>query len=369
DTPAWPLQEREEATLMRYYVEHLASLFDVCDQDRHFELIVPQRAAVCPILLNAIFAASARHMSRVGNFDPFVSDRYHQECLKHLIPMLGNTAVIMDENLLAATVILGYLEEIDGQESQGHLLGTHIFLSAQERSTLMGGLRQAAFWVGLRQEIYMAFVNQRTIMPVLEHCNIDRSFEPAHDCIWANRIVVLCADVLRYCFGDGEQSFTTYNKLLDYCHGWNLYKPPSFTPIFHKEADAERVFPETWLLSDATVTGMQHYHLVRILLTAHNPKIPRLGPGQKQALRKMDDDIKADVRVLCGMALSNNKTPPNFVTACMAIALAGERFEQRAEQEALMSVLLKTEFEHGWHTQTAQAHLKEAWGWTDVRNG
>lgn len=115
DAPIWPLQDREEAQLMRYFTEVLARSFDLCDQDRHFALVVPQRAAICPTLLNAIFAASARHLSRISDFDPFVSDRYHQECLKHLIPELSDTAAIMDENLLAATIILRFLEEVEGK--------------------------------------------------------------------------------------------------------------------------------------------------------------------------------------------------------------------------------------------------------------
>lgn len=293
EAPVWPLEKKEEAALLRYFVDNLATSFDLCDPDRHFQLVVPHRAAVCPPLLNAILAVSARHWSRVGDYDPYVAERYHSECLKHLIPMLDETAALMDENLLAATVILRFLEEIDipvsGTESQSHLLGTQVFLTAQERSTVYGGLRQAAFWVGLRQEIYMAFVNQRTIIPVLEHCNIDRSFENANDCVWANRIVTHCADVLRYCFGDGEQSLANYNRLLDYCDGWYMFKPPSFSPIYYREPHGEaNVFPEVWLLSDAVTTGLQHYHLAKILLTAHNPKVPRLGPGQKQALTKMD---------------------------------------------------------------------------------
>lgn len=101
--------------LMRYFVENLSPCFDLCDPDRHFALVVPHRAAVCPVLLNAIFACSAKHLSRVSGFDPYISDRYHQECLKHLIPMLNDSAAVMDENLLAATVILRFLEEVQGE--------------------------------------------------------------------------------------------------------------------------------------------------------------------------------------------------------------------------------------------------------------
>lgn len=60
-------------------------------------------------------------------------------------------------------------------------------------------------------------------------------------------------------------------------------------------------------LSDATVTGMQHYYLTRILLSSHDPSIPKLGPRRVAALRAMDNDIKEHVRILCGLARSNSK--------------------------------------------------------------
>ena len=252
DTPVWPLSSREEAWLLRYFVEHLARNFDLTDPYRHFRNIVPQQASTCPTLLNAIFALSARHLSRIGEYDPLISNRYHQECLKHLIPMLDDSAAaVLDENLFASTIILRHLEEIEvplsGQspaDNSFHLLGAHALISAQERATMAGGLREAAFWVGLRQEIYVAFVNQRSIMPSLEHCNIDRSFGAAPDNVWSCRMVVLCSDVLRYCFGDSDPLSSTYNFLNESVGQWYRSKPASFTPVYYKEADHENIFPD-----------------------------------------------------------------------------------------------------------------------------
>lgn len=297
--PVWPLTDLQEARLMRYFVEKLAESFDLCDASRHFAQTVPQRAAICPTLLNAILAASARHLSRVSNFDPLISDQYHQKCLTHLIPILGDKAAVMNENLLAATVILRFLEEVEipisGVDFQSHLLGTHVFITAQEASTTTGGLRQAAYWVALRQEIYIAFVNQRTIAPAFEGNPLDRSLDAADDCTWANRIIVHLADVMRYCFGDQayDRGVATYNALLEYCQQWMLFKPMAFTPLYYKEAgstsgDGDGVFPEIWLMGTHVVTALQHYHLALILLAAHDPKIPRLGPGQRTALQAMD---------------------------------------------------------------------------------
>lgn len=52
-------------------------------------------------------------------------------------------------------------------------------------------------------------------------------------------------------------------------------------------------------------------------------------------------------------------------TACMGIALCGDRFTDRVEQEAILGVLVKTEKEHAWPTNAARVHLRRAWGWDD----
>lgn len=310
ETPIWPLTNREEAWLLRYYVEHVSRNFDLQDQHRHFRTVVPQRASTCPTLLNAIYALSARHLSRIGEYDPLISNKYHQECLKHLIPMLDDSAAILDENLFASTIILRHLEEIEvplsGQspsDKSSHLLGAHALISAQERATTSGGLREAAFWTGLRQEIYVAFVNQRSIMPSLDNWNIDRSFDAADDFTWSRRMVVICSDTLQYCFGDNDSSTAIYNWLVESASKWHDSKPASFTPIYYREADDERVFPDIWYVGDEIVVGWQHYHIAQILLASHNPKMPRLGPSRAAALKAMDEEIKSHVRVLCGIAM------------------------------------------------------------------
>lgn len=88
---------------------------DLCDPRQSFQTIVPDRAGTCPILLNAIFALSSRHLSHTSDFDPLASNRYHNECLKVLIPMLNHAATVADENLFAATIILRVLEEMEGK--------------------------------------------------------------------------------------------------------------------------------------------------------------------------------------------------------------------------------------------------------------
>lgn len=114
-TSAWPLTDPTEVELMRFFVDEVSRRFDICDSKRHFALVAPWRAAFCPPLLAAIFALSARCMSRTKGFDPYVSNRYFQRCLNDLIPLLDTSEALRNQDLFAAIVLLRTLEEIDSK--------------------------------------------------------------------------------------------------------------------------------------------------------------------------------------------------------------------------------------------------------------
>lgn len=231
------------------------------------------------------------------------------------------------------------------------------------------GLRQAAFWVAFRQEIYSAFMKQRPFSFPLERCASFRTFEPAEDVIWADRLIIFCADVLQYCHGNPEhpqrQGKERWAELRDAEKRWTEVLPSSFDPIYFREPDlaAGEVFPEIWYLADCHVAGVQHVELARILLCVFDPSIPKLGPGHVAALNQLSSTLKTIVRRLCGIALSNRRTPPGLITACMGIAMCGEHFTERTEQEALLAVLEEMEVEHAWPEAKVGEGLRKAWGW------
>ena len=73
------------------------------------------------------------------------------------------------------------------------------------------------------------------------------------------------------------------------------------------------------------------------------------------------------MRRLCGIALSNRRAPPAMNTACIAIAMCGDHFAERSEQQALLEILVETDEKHAWPTGEIQKALKEGWGWEDLR--
>lgn len=297
DQDVWPLQDREEAMLFRHYIQKLSIWLDVCDMCQSFETVVPTRAGRCKVLLNAILALSAKHLAHTTtNYDPYASDRYHQACLAVLIPILAqqdehsphqqhHNAPLADENLFAATIILRVWEEMEvkasGVDAHSYLLGikafvhhgttgggggasgvgdgSHVNALHHHPGYLMpGSLSGAAFWVGLRQEIYSAVMNQAPVRINLVHSLVDRSLLPTDDFGWANRAVVHCADVLNFCFGDGAQGalgraggIEWWCELDEYNRRWTESLPGSFTPIYQRAPQLAKgeVFPEIWYQS------------------------------------------------------------------------------------------------------------------------
>ncbi|KAG7142239.1 hypothetical protein HYQ45_001311 [Verticillium longisporum] len=393
DRPIWPIESREEAVLFRHYIQKLSIWLDLCDPDAHFNTSIPARAGTCPILLNAIFALSARHLAHTLRYDALASNRYHEQCLTYLIPLLDHAVTVSDENLFAATIILRVLEEMDvpvlGQDTHGHLLGIHAFVAPHSapptpttpdpgpRSPLSPhSLSAACFWVGLRQEIYSAVMNHQPVRMNLAHpAVVDRSTTPAHDYAWANRAIVHCADVLNFCFGPDHADRPRWHALREANKNWKAALPASYMPVFYRErdpnaaetgdaeADAMKAFPEVWYWKGCHIIAVQHHILAELYLALFDPAHPRTGLQRRAADAALASQARTLVRSLCGIGTCNRWCPPAMFTACMGVAAAGDRFEDRRDQEALLALLRATEREHARPTRAVCDLLKGCWGW------
>ncbi|KAI0470643.1 hypothetical protein GGR56DRAFT_138463 [Xylariaceae sp. FL0804] len=368
NTAALPLRDRTEALLFRHYIQKIAVCLDLCDPLRHFELVVPERAGSCHTLLNACFAIAARHLSHTTDFDPYASNRYHDECLKYLIPMMSHASAVSDENLFAATIILRMLEEMEGsttgQDSYSHLLGIHVFVNVGDQYMVPGSLSAASFWAGLRQEIYIAVITQQPVKVNLDHYVVDRSLGPADDYAWSNRAVVLIADVLNLCFDvEGPPAPARWRALRRAAEDWRLARPNSFNPFFYRERTGADAFPEIWHGSSCHVIGIQHHLLAQMFLAQFDPTVPKVGPSRRTAMRQMTQHIEGLLRELCGIGICNQWSPPAMFTACMGIAMFGDQLGERSDQEAIVDLLRKTEAAHARPTAAIQQQLIKAWGW------
>lgn len=301
------IKSQEQLLLFRHFQATVARNLDITDAACHFANEVPLRAQDNPILAYALMAASARHLSRTADFPESIADRYHQQCLEILIPFLDDATAVLSEIPISTIVILRYLEEIDisAAFNPSHRIGTRAFINLQTHNPLTTNLRSAAFWLGVRQEVYYAIANQKPSLLKFAHDERETTLEPTHDGAWANRMVMHCVGVVNYCFGASVD--TDYEALLEYCKTWASSLPSSYRPVMYHDSGQASVFPEISFLSSAAVTGLQHYHLASMLLCAHDPRIPRVGLARISASQAVDNELRVHARMVCGLALGNGE--------------------------------------------------------------
>lgn len=75
---------------------------------------VPRLIPTFPPLLKAILAVSARHLGLLTGRNVLAADRYNQECLSSLIPLLNDESAVTNELILVVIVILRLSEELEG---------------------------------------------------------------------------------------------------------------------------------------------------------------------------------------------------------------------------------------------------------------
>lgn len=141
-----------------------------------------------------------------------------------------------------------------GNDQECHLLGSSALVSSSS-SPASSCLREAAFWVYLRQDIYMAILNQRPMKVDLSSISLPKTPPLAScslDCTWARRMVAIMAHIVAFCFGDSDKSLSKWNELRAQAHDWNAQKPNSYEPYYwrDRDVDAGRYWPDYWLTAD-----------------------------------------------------------------------------------------------------------------------
>jgi hypothetical protein len=250
------------------------------------------------------------------DFDSYIADFFYQRCLQSLIPELDRAGSNYNDDLLAATVILRLLEELNvplaGLDSCHHSLGTRAFLRSQTAQIPCTGLRRAAAWAGVRQEIYVS-LNMHRPPAIKATADMLASLLPSDDCAWANRAVSHCSEVLDFCFAETAGTIESYDVLLASNLQWDTQRPVSYDPLCFRMPEDSKCNPfwDIRLHADwhgkgasnitssrvltGTVMGWQYIHLARILLITHDPRIPRIGLGRQTSWEKMKVTMSGDL--------------------------------------------------------------------------
>lgn len=154
---------------------------------------------------------------------------------------------------------------VTGSDKERHLAGCSALLSGSQESSIdptAPGMRQAAFWVYVRQCLYNACVYQ-----VTPNVNLKRMLSeipPAPDHLtelrsetgWANWATWLCATVVDFAFGSDKQEHSQrvqkWQDLSLAIENWRAHRPATFEPIWASETGEvpDMPFPEIRFAAD-----------------------------------------------------------------------------------------------------------------------
>jgi len=193
-----------------------------------------------------------------------------------------------------------------GEDSKTHMLGIYHFVNMRsEKYWFNRALEEASFWVGLRQEIYVAVVNKEPLSLPLTPSLIGKAggFADVEDHIRANRAVVHCAEVLNFCYCKTDVSLSQWQELRSRNRQWAESLPPSFNPIY-RQNDEEAPFPHEWYEESwhgvsrpctgrpqicranhpTIVIGIQHHLLAELFLVRRDPGLNGMSLTVSQGL-------------------------------------------------------------------------------------
>ncbi|KAK5994787.1 hypothetical protein PT974_03170 [Cladobotryum mycophilum] len=382
----FPLTDVQEACLLRYFVEEISHWFDLCDEQRHFQLVVPVRARQHPHLLNAIFAVAARHLSRLPKYKTSRGILYHGQLLPKLsehdaveymlkcIPALRHFHDVEDDeyrdSIIATAVILRQLEEIDDEEDSqetfdgeardnnppqqvNFLAIINAVLRSSASHTLSGrrSLVQAAYWMALRQEIYHSFTRKQPpqLIPPID------LWQSASN---ANKTVMHTVQVARWRWKDGSEQ--EWVRLMDQQGHLERDILAKFQPIFQQPADKSKgeIFPTIWYGSNIEVTSIQQAIMARSVLVAENPFL-KSQSASRSSWRQAENDVRGLLLELCGIALCHPASPPALLNAAIGIQLYGDFFTDRYERQALRGVVEKYRDARAWPVQRLLEMFRE----------
>lgn len=104
---------------MRYFTEFIVPAFDFGDSRKRFTMLIPSRAALSPVLLNAVLAVSAKSRDAdedLAFFDK-TAEHYYRAAFELLKPALVASASEVGETHVAAAVLLRLYHKIDSKLS------------------------------------------------------------------------------------------------------------------------------------------------------------------------------------------------------------------------------------------------------------
>ena len=116
DSPHHHLEDPEIARLFHSYISYISHWYDLADSAQSFHIRVPVTALEEPLLFYAVIALSAMHAYRTSTERSLpTAEFYHAECVRLLISLEEQSALVLSGVALAVTCLLRSYEILTGE--------------------------------------------------------------------------------------------------------------------------------------------------------------------------------------------------------------------------------------------------------------
>jgi hypothetical protein len=351
-TEPWSSREiiplsNEDLILFQHFVHVVGPILDLYDPLRHFSTHVPRLAVHNLGLLKSLLAVAARH--RALNADTFsqqvisngrtspgesnpnlqTATQYYYETLHYLSQNLLYPSYSKSGEIIATAILISTYEMFDSEGSyndggwERHLRGIFWIQRSQDNNgESADGLRRAAWWSWLRQDIWVAFRENRRVLTIWRPTK--RLKDLSCDEL-ATRIVYIAARCVDFAANEKHYEINIRidqgDKLLQALQDWYSVLPPSFQPLYTLPVPEVGFFAPVWIHPPSYAAAIQMFHFGRIIVLINQPSL-----GGMAAFRQRQRFLDESVDTICGIATMHQgrDLPSAFVD--IAAVYAGECF-------------------------------------------
>lgn len=120
DDSKFPVKDRSEADLIRYYVDNLAPAFDLCDPEMTFARTLLEMAGSSHTLRHSILAVSEKHRTSLSG-----GAKVQRTCSACSQTAFTSTSTMVNEVIFASIILLYFHGHVEGKPRTRYSLVTH----------------------------------------------------------------------------------------------------------------------------------------------------------------------------------------------------------------------------------------------------
>lgn len=244
-------------------------------------------------------------------------------------------------------------------------------LSSLARS---GGLREAASWISLRQDLYFSLTRQQPPAIDLDCYLGSKMLSSNSPEASANQSFLIFAHVLNFAFADSEcfanraEMKVQWRKLDEAAENWYKSRPDHAQPLWtfgdHENKGNKNAFeyPQVLMCHPAHVAALQYYYLSKLVLVLYDPGLPCAGLGFKHARDGAEKKMSKYLGLVVGLAKSNPQVFNAGFSACHILVACESYISMQRERTAALSFIEEVRPRIGWPPTKLMNRLRWRWG-------